>query len=846
MIQNPLCGAFRRTPMAIAVLLLGSVCGAACAEDDALDFLFADAPAESAPAPAHGAAVTQQQDTADSGPGPAAEDLSTIAVEPLSEPEPADAPAAPPPRQIEEIVVTAQKTAQSLHDVPISVSALDGDTLKQAGTFDAGGLENLVANVEIDIDPQAPVIGIRGFATETDNVGFESAVGLVFDDLALGRPEFIPDGLFDIERIEVLRGPQGTLFGKNTIAGVITFASAEPQDIVEGSLLATYGQPQQRRIEAAASVPLHDGLYSRLAGVYWDREGDIDNSTLGRKEGSLEQSAARVKLLAHPGDRWTLRLSSQYSTTSVDYAPWQLYAADPDVLRFAQRYDARTEDDPFDAHTAFDVPGYVERDSDLTRAVVDYDAGDLWGLRDVVGTAVVGHAAFDLATIIDIDVSPADLITTDFGVDYAQDSVELRGAAQADSLFGFGGDVQFVAGLYALQSDMSSHLDTIAGEDLLPFVASNAGLEALGLPTVNLIGELLDAFPPLPGVAINDRLLRGFEQETRSVAVFGQATWHVADPWSIIAGLRYGQDRKTADFDVERVGLGIVSAVVGASPFASSVRRTESDLSPKLGLQYDWSDAIASFLTWTRGFKGGGFNATAESEDNLEFEAERAQSWEAGIKSRLLDRTLTFNATVYRTDIDNLQVVDFTGFSYQVRNAAEARLQGVEADLRWLPPWEWLSVDLSAGWSRATYLSYPNAPPTEAQSAGNQETQDLTGKTLANAPTVSASLSPTLSLPLPWTRDVGLQWTVDFSYRGDQYSATDLDPRTFQDGYWLLGTRVVIGAEDGRWALVLAGQNLTDERALDLVMDHSVFANTYVAQQIPLRSWTASLQANWY
>jgi iron complex outermembrane receptor protein len=134
------------------------------------------------------------------------------------------------PRALEEIVVTAQKTAQSLQDVPVSVSAIDGDSLQQSGRFDAAGLEELVANIEIDLDPQAPVIGIRGFSTETDNVGFEPAVGLVMDDIALARPEFVPDGMFDIDRIEVLRGSQGTLFGKNTIAGVITFASFEPDD----------------------------------------------------------------------------------------------------------------------------------------------------------------------------------------------------------------------------------------------------------------------------------------------------------------------------------------------------------------------------------------------------------------------------------------------------------------------------------------------------------------------------------------------------------------------------------------------------------------------------------------
>lgn len=773
--------------------------------------------------------------------------LPTVPVVPVEAPadsEPVAKPAAP--RALEEIVVTAQKTAQSLQDVPVSVSAIDGDSLQQSGRFDAAGLEELVANIEIDLDPQAPVIGIRGFSTETDNVGFEPAVGLVMDDVALGRPEFIPDGMFDIERIEVLRGSQGTLFGKNTIAGVITFASYEPEDFWSGRLLATVGDPRESRAEAGLSIPLSDSFAARVSGVYWDRAGDVDNTRLHRDEGALRQRAGRIKLRVAPAGPWTISLSSQISDTHVDYAPWQLYDADDNALDFARNYDPEVEDDPLDAQASFDRPGYVDRRSDLSRLRADYEAGTLLGLDGVVVTGVVGHAAFDLATLIDIDASPADVIVTDFGVDYAQDSLELRAAAQAGSLFGFGGDVGLVVGVFGLRSDLSSHLDTHAGADLVPFALTPAGLDALGASLPGGIDDLLNLLPPLPGTPIEDALLRGFEQDTESVGLFGQLDWNVFGHWSVIAGLRWGEDRKTARFDVQTTGLGLVGLVVGADTFMAQRERREDDLSPKLGLQYAWTPSINSYVTWTRGYKGGGFNATAETQDNLEFEAERAQSWEAGFKSRLLDGTLMLNLALYRSDIDELQVVDFTGFSFQVRNAAEARLQGAELDLRWLSPWAWLAVDATLALSEAKYLRYTNAPPTEDQQEQDMDVQDLSGRSLANAPEVTASISPLVSLPFPFGRDLGIQIGVDLSYRGDQYSATDLDPRSFQSGYLLLGSRVVLGRNDGTWSLVLAGRNLTDERALDLVMDHSVYSRTYIAQQIPLRSVSLSLQAQWY
>ena len=822
-------------------IALFSGMGSAQTSDAELDALFGVAPDDASTAPA----ASQSSATPSGQAQPTATPLPVIAL-PAAQAQP-DRPSGG--RVIEEIVVTAQKSAQSIQDVPLSVSAMSGEDLAQSGTFDAGGLENFVPNVEIDIDPQAPVIGIRGFATETDNVGFESAVGLAVDDLALARPEFIPDGMFDISRVEVLRGPQGTLFGKNTIAGVITFATTEPGELFEASANATYADPEEQRYEAALNVPLTDDLHSRLAGVYWSTTGDMLNTKLNRTEGDFTQGAGRLKLAAYPGDRWSVRLSTQMSATDADYAPWQLYDAPNTVLSFNRDYDPQVEDDPLNAQGSLNRAGYVTRDSDLSRALVEYDIGDWMGLSGATTTAIIGHAGFDLATMIDIDVSPADIIITDFGVDYAQDSLEWRLSASTDGLFGWGEHVEFVAGVYAFKADMSSNLDTLSGDDLVAFAASPAGIQTLGGPEIDL-SPVLDLLPGLvPGIPLNDALYRRFSQRTESAAVFGQMTWDITRRWSLLAGLRMGRETKSAHFDVSQQG-GIIAAILGAEEYQAERQRKESDISPKLGVLFALNDDINTYLTWTRGFKGGGFNATAENQtdesgdDLLEFEPEEATSWEAGIKSTLFDGAVRLNTTIYRTDIDNLQVVDFVNSSFQVSNAAKARLQGLEAEFIWLPRWQWLSVTAALGLAEATYLSYPNAEPTQQQSDDGQDTQDLTGRTLANAPELSFNLSPSVTIPLPWGDDLGLRWTVDAALRGDQYSATDLDPHSFQSAHWLIGSRIVVGPADGQWAVVLNGSNLTNKRALDLVMDHSVYDNTFVAQQIPLRSFGLSVQVN--
>jgi iron complex outermembrane receptor protein len=763
---------------------------------------------------------------------------------------------------LQDVVVTAQKKKQSLQKVPVSVGVVSAETLAQSGTFDAGGLENFVANVEIDSDPQAPVIGIRGFFTETDNVGFEPSVGLVFDDLALGRPEFIPDGLFDLDRVEVLRGTQGTLFGKNTIAGVINFQTAEPTGTPGASATLTGGKPLQRRLETVFNAPFGEDYAARLAGVSWLQNGEVYNSTLNRDEGRSQQTAGRLKLLARPSEDWRLNLSTQVSKTQVDYATWQLYDIDQDALDYARGFDASTEDNPLDRHTAFDLPGYVDRNSNVSRALLAYEPQRRpWGLDDFNLTAIGGHAATNFRALIDSDVTAADIISTHFMLDYQQDSAELRAGLGSSSLFGLGGAVDAVVGIYGLRAELASSLDNYAGSDLINFALSPAGLETLGIPSPDLLDPILAAIPDL-SLPINDGVLRGFRQTSNSEALFGQMSWHFTERYAAILGARLGQDKKVADFNTQQVGPGIVVLVVGADPFIDHRERKEKDFSPKLGLEAQWTPDLMSYVSWTRGFKGGGFNGAADTNEDLEFEAEHADSWEAGLKSRLFGRSLTLNAALYRTDVKNLQVVDLTDFTYVIGNAAEARLQGLELEARWRPKQaRWFEFNASAAFSEAEYLSYPEAPLSQTEAAarsqrsecqGSSQTQpascrsqDLSGRTLANAPTVTLSASPTLRFPLPYSESLVLAWSLDVSYRGDQYSATDLDPHSYQSGYTLLGSRLVLSPKSRRWALVASGSNLTDERKLDLVFDHSVFNNSFVGQQIAGRSLLLSFQASW-
>lgn len=748
-------------------------------------------------------------------------------------------------RVIEEVIVTAQKSKQSLKDVPVAVSVVGGDTLRDAGVFGAEGIENLVPNVELDGDAQSPTIGIRGFSTDSYTVGIEPSVGIIVDDVSLGRTEFIPDGLYDIQRVEVLRGPQGTLFGKNTIAGVLIFGTGEPGPDPTGSILTSLGENDERRVEVAANAPLSDTLLSRISGLFWKNGGEIDNSFLNRKELAYDQYAARVKLSYDVTDQLQLRLGGQFADIQTDYSAWQLYDVDADALAYARSKDPATEDDPFNQQTSFDLPGFVDHSTNLIHLAADYELNENHKL-----TAILGHANLENNIGMDFDVSAADLVRVLAHHDYSQDSLELRLNGQLNL---FGVDGEYVGGVFAFQSDMYFTTDVSAGGDLLDFALTPAGLKALGAPDLGplspLLGPLLVGLP-VPQLDPMDGVFQQFSQDSESLAAFGQITWFLSDRLSLITGLRIGREEKNGVLDIQSRGLGIAALLLGADEppntnFSKPLKRRESEVSPKLGLSYEFNNALTLYGSWTRGFKGGGFNANSFNSKNLEFEPEQGDSFELGAKTRLFDNSMSLNATLYYTKISNMQVMSFSGVGFDVFNAAESLLKGFEMDMAWLTPLEWLSINAALSVSSARYESYTQGPQTQAQAADCNANcaQDLSGKTLPKAPQLTASISPEVTLPLnDW---LGMALAADISHRGDQYLTLDLDPHAYQGAQTLVGARVSLGALDESWGVSLRGANLTDEEALSFVADHNLYANSYFATQIPGRSLSLNLHYQW-
>lgn len=791
---------------------------------------------------------------------PETAELTAIAIATPAPSAASSAPGGAEPRQIEEIVVTAQKTKQSLQKVPISVTAIAGDFVRESGAADLADIALYVPNVRVDTDDLgSPQLFIRGFGTNAFNPSFEGSVGFVQDELFYGRPGYFTESMFDIDRIEVLRGPQGTLFGKNTIAGVFNVATAAPEGEFRTSARYSYGEHRAHRLEGAAGGDIGDWGGARVAGLYRREDGELYNQFLRRDEERLEQKAGRVRIRAYPALDVQTELLLQTSATEAAFWPFQLFRLDDDTRAYLETFDPDIEDDPYDFRTSFDTPGFIEKGSDTAALHTTWQIGALGGLQDLESVLMLGYSTFYIDQLNELDVSPADISRLDSHEDHRQLTAELRFSGRADSLFGLGDEVEFVAGVFYYRSRYGLLARVLAGADLGSYVLTadsrqlaGCGLEGAeplrpllcadgsGVPGAPLIGELLS---PLAG---EDEYRFDYTQDVDAIALFGQATWYLNERWAVTPGLRLNRERKrvdaagnshcrqkdTADNPLLASPCAMELLLQADNYSAPGLTRTEYDVSPKFTLQYFAGRDVSIYASYARGFKSGGFNAISFSGEDLEYEPEKAQTAELGFKGQFLARTLRFNATLYATQFDNLQVLAFNGVFFDVSNAAAARSKGLEADLLWLTPWAPLSVMGSVGLLDARYDEYRAAPaPVRNPQTGELQvgaTQDLSGGRIAFAPRATATLTPMVQVPIG---SVMAKLAFDLIYQGDQYTDTDLDPDTRVDPHTLYAARVIVADTLERWSLTLGGSNLTDERVLNQVTDAVFFPGTYFAQQ---------------
>ncbi len=752
-------------------------------------------------------------------------------------------------RVIEEVVVTAQKTEQSLQEVPVSVSTLSGELMQDAAISDVQDLVQYTPNVKFSTASSEPIASIRGFGTGAGGRGFESPVGIVIDDVFYGRASYVNDGVFDLDRIEVLRGPQGALFGKNTIAGVMSFTSVQPHWESRGRISATATSLEGRRVEGGISVPLvEDVLTSRLSFRAHDQELGIHNSTTDH-DIAQDDYSARLQLLWQIGEQAELQLNAWGSDRDVNGFTRQLLKATEQSLEEFREIDPETEADGFDENVSTNEPGFRER---KTRALsLKASWRPEWeSIYNSEFTAILSYGDIDMPFLFDADYSPIDFITagTRGPENQHHHALELRFTGATAAPFGWGEGLEFVSGLFYQDASLEiSQVITANVSNFLHYLEAGA-LGAPDLPA-DLVTNLI-ALQALTGDQI-ESVDSYTLTDSSTEALFGQLIWSLSPAWDLTAGMRLGRERKETEVYSQHHGdTQIAKPVLSQEDFVANRKRKEYEVSPKIALSWHASDEISVFATVSKGFKSGGYQAAPVNSESLEFEDERALSKEAGVKMRLLQGSLVMNATLYQTDFDNLQVIDFDGTNFITKNAANAESEGFELDFLWLPRWEALTVAGSLGLSRARYTDYPcapaaqegdNKPASPRCDPNNQDNdptndsdgssyQDLSGRELAYAPEVSWSLSPSVKFPLG--DSLVLVGGFDLLHQGDFYLEADLDENSFREATTKVNLRFGVGDAHSRWQLVAHAKNVTGVQEIGSMADQPLLAGNYIGYSL--------------
>ena len=731
---------------------------------------------------------------------------------------------------LEEVIVTAQKREQSLQDVPIAVAAMSGEKINDVGIQDLEELTLYIPNVNINQGRGAPNLFIRGVGSGT-NAGFEQSVGLYIDGIYSGRGQLAKVPLtLDLARVEILKGPQGILFGKNTIGGAINITSARPSHDFEGYVEGLWEPEDNEQIyTGVVNGSLTDNLAGRLAVRYEGMDGWWDNKILGEEGPDRDNLFVRGSLLWDVSDNLEVLAKYEHGDFEVKALPAVVYQSEQ-PLNFLGQSPLPVIDDH--DRGAGDISDSDDTDLDVAALTVNWDIG----LGTV--TSVTGYATYDTSRVQNTDIAATPSLHRLVDESYDQFSQELR-------LVSPGGEtLDWIVGAYYQESELEiSRLETAADYALsgplavLPFV-----------------------------FATDERVPSQFDQDSTSWAVFGQMTWAFTDTLRAGFGLRYNDETKDLDKANTRPGGAVrfgPSVILLANPangaLISDLRthsfqglsRDEDKFTWSANLQWDATPDSMYYASLSTGFKGGGYDEgdsgsgpivrtgdpftgepdggfieTGVDSSILEYEEETVLAYEIGGKLTLADGAANLNFAVFRMEYDDLQTSALIGDVFRVGNAGEAISQGVEVDGRWLLA-QGFTLGGSVAYLDATYDDFTGAACTVLQQTdplnnpgclrkdgsniapGESGTQDLTDEDLLYAPDWSANLNAEWILPI--AAGMEFRTNVDVNYTGSFFSALDLDPNTEHDSATKVNLRFALASSDDVWSIALIAKNLTDE-----------------------------------
>lgn len=678
------------------------------------------------------------------------------------------------------IVVTAQRRDQDIQDVPISVTAISGEDLTEVGIRDPRDLTLLVPGLSVQSGTSSTTTSLflRGVGIGDFNSNTTGAVGVYVDDVFLGANAGKLFNVFDSDGIEVLKGPQGTLYGRNTTAGAIRFSSRKPTDEFSADAAVSYGRFNEVHAEAGVGGPIAgDVLKARVAGTYLRRDGWLLNRVTGNKLNDLDMWAGRaildftpnpdvlVRAIVHGGQNRGGARQFQHRGSGVDLVGNPIFAdgVPLDGLGYADT------DGDVDAGD-YNIEGQERVDVFGASLTGEFDIGD------VTLTSISAYEQVRRNTLEDTDASPNDVLTATYVDRPEQYSQELR-LQSSDA-----GPVNWIVGGYYFHDK----LVTGSSFDILRVLRDPSDL--LGtLDPVNSIGNY--AYP--------------YTQKTESWAAFAQADVQLTDRLTLTGGLRYSAD--TIDFDYQ----GFFDDVVVVPILEFSGSETFKDLSWRAALSFEASDDLMVYASSSKGYNSGGF-AGGSSSDIAQlqpFDSETLYPYEAGFKSDLLDRTLRFNAAAFYYDYRDLQVFvfDTSGVLPVQRklNAGNAEIYGIEVELQ-AQPSRFFNAFVNASFLHARYKEFT------ALAA-----EDYSGNELVNAPDFSISTGFSVIQPLPGGS--ALQLRADGSFQSETFLTPDNARANRVKPYGTANLRFSWASADERLELALWGKNVTGTRFITYI-----------------------------
>ncbi|MBT5031440.1 MAG: TonB-dependent receptor [Proteobacteria bacterium] len=765
---------------------------------------------------------------------------------------------------LEEIVVVAQKREQSMQDVPVAITALSGAQLAELGITDVFDLQQSTPGLIVEQNQTATTsnFSIRGVGTSGQNFGLESSVGLYVDGVYQSRQSSIINEMVDVKRVEVLRGPQGTLFGRNTPSGAVLLQTVAPDHETTGFIEATAGNKSLRSISAAVGGSLvEDVLAFRLTGYSTDRDGYVD--ALGIEDDVIndrDRLGVRAQLLYTPNDAVSVRLIADYSeiddvccgaaTVRNNFFAFN-GAPLSDSLLTLLGVPPVSENQVFDDVVRVNQLPVSQNENSGVSAEINWDL-DNGGTF----TSITSLRSFDSVDVTDVDFSAAQLFNNTRTGESDVFTQEIRFTNNGDKL-------NYIVGAYYYNQNLDSTSSFDLGPTFNPLLLANPDLAAIVGGLNGLSALTRGAFPRVaapfgPNAFSHDE----FQQDQEAWAIFGQLDYRLTEKLTLTAGLRFTDESKdvngvftqsavgsAADFtaigtNLVLAGLGLAapnpalfapmyrpgwghSAVPIIAPRPDVAATLEDDqITGTIKLSWFANDTSMLYASYGTGYKSGGTNTDRilVTQSQL-FDAETSESFELGIKTEFPNQNLRLNAALYLTTFDDFQTNSFAGGGFNLSNAGEMEAKGLEVELYWAPTDD-LVLNAGYAYNDATFKTHERAncwiatPLQTGQADPGDSGGGFCGR---SGDRVRANPEHFFTIAATKTFAVGNSMSAylhaDYNYRSNQFQDGNADPIKLQDGYGLLNASLGVVLEESDINIKLWARNLLDKDYLGSYFD---------------------------